>query len=320
MSVILDALKKAEAGRQQDGVPELRGAQNTARLAIDRQRRLWFVALFGTLICTGAAWFTFVEQPRRLNADPITAQETSQDGGTLDSASQNPAQIALAVSDSGELQQAKLGSSASPDLLPSGSEGATLVNSEAFLPASTPQILQMSTAAAKRSSSPNSDFAALPTLSSPNTGAAQPIFAQLPVPNGSASTEQTTEPALPSIDSQSMAVATLTAENTGGSEAVITTNSPAPELVLQAAQQTTAAAASIPELYQLDYQTRNALPKLGLTVHVFDVNPTRSFVIVNNKRFNEGEQIDGTVLIAKIRRDGVECEFKGKRFLLPRQL
>ena len=334
MSVILDALKKAEADRQKDGVPEIRGAQSTARLANDRQRRLWFIALLGTLVCTGAAWFTFVGKPVQPFASPTAAQNATEVTKSAGNAVMTPAEATQVRQPIGERQIVDATTQNAFGLVQSSSEGGSVTNSDAFLPAPAPELLQFSTSAAKRAAAEQNTMASLPSLAIPNTGAAQPVFVQGPKtllepvlesPPATALVDNIVKP--PSNSAQATAY-TITpgtepeapAAQMANPEIKVSTNAPSPDLVLQAAKQTAAAAADVPELYQLDYPTRHALPKLGLTLHVFDANPARSFVIVNNKRFAEGEQIEGTVLVAKIRREGVECEFNGQRFILPRQL
>ena len=328
MSVILDALKKAEAERQRDGVPEIRGAQSTTRLANARRRRLWFISLLGTLVCTGAAWFTFVGAPSTSESNTLAGEQTLESVKSSKSAATSAAgNAATAQNEIGLNSQTAIASASDGALrqLQPSAEGANTMGSEAFMPAPAPELMQVSTGAAKRldeNSSAQSTFAAIPQLTQPDTGAAQPVYAGSPAnpaqADEHANTLQTSAPAEQIPVQMAVTGAAPQAVNTPPSGQVI--NAPPPEQVLQAALQTTAAANNVPELYQLDYPTRHALPKLSLTLHVFDTNSARSFVIVNNKRFSEGEQIEGSVLVAKIRRDGVECEFNGQRFMLPRQL
>jgi hypothetical protein len=331
MSVILDALKKAEADRQRDGVPEIRGAQSTARLANARRRRLWFIALLGTLVCTGAAWFTLVGVRKAANDLPLAEQRGLPNGNGAAVSDQTPTGGETAqTSSNGQTTTGQNGSGTMDASFANAAssaqtyaEGTSTMNSDAFLPAPAPELLQANTAAAKRVA--EDSFAAIPavaipTLAQPNTGAAQPVYVSAQNPQNLVADQReiASNQALTSMAAAEPTLATVDinlaqTQQTGSAP-------PAPELVLQAAQQTVSAAASVPELYQLDYPTRHALPKLGLTVHVYDANSARSFVIVNNKRFGEGEQIEGSVLVAKIHREGVECEFNGQRFMLPRQL
>jgi len=326
MSVILDALKKAEADRQRDGVTEIRGVQSTARLANDRQRRLWFIFLLGTLVFTGAAWLTFVKNPPTPSENAISAQKASGSAKETASIALITGETAQSGSNLGDLQSDEDKNIGSYAPVHSNAVGASSMSSDAFLPALAPELIQMSTGAAKRADAAQNVVKTLPTLAIPSTGAAQPIFAQLQATQSAASGLVIEDTAQAQTASRQAATNTLasttesTVDVTPNSQIAEAASAPAPELVLEAAKQTANAAAIIPELYQLDYPTRQALPKLGLTVHVFDPNPARSFVIVNNKRFGEGEQIEGGVLIAKIRREGVECEFNGQRFILPRQL
>jgi hypothetical protein len=53
-------------------------------------------------------------------------------------------------------------------------------------------------------------------------------------------------------------------------------------------------------------------------MHVWNVEPTMRFVIVNDQRLVEGESAAAGVSVSEIRREGVVFEFQGQRFLLPR--
>jgi general secretion pathway protein B len=328
MSVILDALKKAEAERQRDGVLEIRGAQSTTRLANARRRRLWFISLLGTLVCTGAAWFTFVGAPSTSESNTLAGEQTLESVKSGESAA-NSAVVDAAIAQNEVALNGQTAIAAASDgtfkQVQASAEGASTMGSEAFMPAPAPELMQMSTGAAQRiddNSSAQSTLAAIPQLAQPDTGAAQPVYADSPAnPAPAVELANAAHMSAPAGQiAQHMAASEQAPQTVNIAPSSQVISAPPPEQVLQAAIQTTAAANNVPELYQLDYPTRHALPKLGLTLHVFDANPARSFVIVNNKRFGEGEQIEGSVLVAKIRREGVECEFNGQRFMLPRQL
>jgi general secretion pathway protein B len=60
------------------------------------------------------------------------------------------------------------------------------------------------------------------------------------------------------------------------------------------------------------------LPPLRLSMHVWNADPARRFVILGEARAVEGEAAGDDLRIVEIRRDGVVLEFRGTRFLLPR--
>jgi hypothetical protein len=74
----------------------------------------------------------------------------------------------------------------------------------------------------------------------------------------------------------------------------------------------------VPLVWELPLATRQSLPKLTIAMHVWNVEPTMRFVIVNDQRLVEGESAAAGVSVSEIRREGVVFEFQGQRFLLPR--
>ncbi len=71
-------------------------------------------------------------------------------------------------------------------------------------------------------------------------------------------------------------------------------------------------------VWELPLSTRTALPKLSLIMHVYSADPTQRFVVINGDRHVEGDALADDLSIVEIRPDGVVLDYKGKRFLLPR--
>ncbi|HWS28375.1 MAG TPA: general secretion pathway protein GspB, partial [Xanthomonadales bacterium] len=76
----------------------------------------------------------------------------------------------------------------------------------------------------------------------------------------------------------------------------------------------------LPDVYQLPYATRKDLPKLNLTMHVYSPIAEERFIVLNGKRYTlesaePGPELDLLDIVA----DGAVFEFRGQRFLLPRQ-
>lgn len=75
---------------------------------------------------------------------------------------------------------------------------------------------------------------------------------------------------------------------------------------------------ALPEVWQLPLPTRQALPALALTMHVYSADPAQRFALINDKRVGENSPLDNGLDVREIRPDGVVLEFRGERFLLPR--
>ena len=75
------------------------------------------------------------------------------------------------------------------------------------------------------------------------------------------------------------------------------------------------ATSALPELGAAD---RAALPALKLTLHYFNPDAARRFVLINGERFGEGQDAAPGVRVLEIRPEGVMLEFRGHAFYLPR--
>ena len=67
---------------------------------------------------------------------------------------------------------------------------------------------------------------------------------------------------------------------------------------------------------ELDPQSRRALPPLRLTMHMWNDDPGKRFVILDGQRLSEGDHA-GEAVIESIRRDGVLLDWNGRKLLLP---
>jgi len=96
---------------------------------------------------------------------------------------------------------------------------------------------------------------------------------------------------------------------------------PAPvysEVTAAAPVSSPAAEPDLPELRELPSALRADLPPLRVSMHVFDADPARRFVLIDGRRLTEGGRIDTGLDLVEIRRDGSVLAFRGQRFLLPR--
>jgi general secretion pathway protein B len=86
------------------------------------------------------------------------------------------------------------------------------------------------------------------------------------------------------------------------------------------AEAATAPAESLLLVYQLPYSIRKELPKLDLSMHVFAPDREERFVVLNGKRYQlDGAQPGPEVNLLDISELGAVLEFRGQKFLLPRQ-
>ena len=77
-------------------------------------------------------------------------------------------------------------------------------------------------------------------------------------------------------------------------------------------------ASDVPELGELPSAFRQSLPPMKLTLHYFNAEPARRFVLINGVRAIEGQPVEGGMTVVEIRADGVVLEFRGTRFFLSR--
>ncbi len=122
-------------------------------------------------------------------------------------------------------------------------------------------------------------------------GEVSPLSAEVKEP-------RVTPPALP----------TATARPTQGS------STPAPATVTAPASDSD----YLPTLTELQLANRIAVSPMHVDVHVFNEDPQRRFVLINTRKYKEGERMTEGPLLESIRRDGVVLYYRGQRFLLPR--
>ncbi|MGA8278487.1 MAG: general secretion pathway protein GspB [Rhodanobacteraceae bacterium] len=73
-----------------------------------------------------------------------------------------------------------------------------------------------------------------------------------------------------------------------------------------------------PMVWELPLKTRTALPKLSMIMHVYSPDPAKRFIVLNGDRHVEGDDINDDLSLVEIRPDGAVLDYKGQRFLLPR--
>ena len=286
MSIIFDALKRAEAQAQKGQTPTLA----SVRLSKVRSKaRLWALA---SLFVLGLSVWWFISTSVKPN-DTIASADVVKPSATAGEL----------LSDS--VPQANLSSKEIPAELQNPVVATDLSASAALAarPASTSELK----AGGGRLS--------VPSLDMPLTGAAQfdkkpeLVVAVAPPVSPPAPPPAKPTPQLPeSKPAEAIAPPVSVAEVVPPvvTPPVVTPSPVAPEPAL-------------PSVFELDYKLRYELPKMAVSMYVYNAQQQFRFVIIGGKRHAEGELIESKVSITKIRADGLECEFQGTRFFYPRQ-
>lgn len=76
---------------------------------------------------------------------------------------------------------------------------------------------------------------------------------------------------------------------------------------------------SLPTLDQLPASRRPPPESLRMNIHAYADNPERRFVLINMRRYREGDRLEDGTTLQFITPDGAILEHQGKRFHLPRQ-
>ncbi|HEX7030357.1 MAG TPA: general secretion pathway protein GspB [Gammaproteobacteria bacterium] len=74
-----------------------------------------------------------------------------------------------------------------------------------------------------------------------------------------------------------------------------------------------------PPLEALPAAIRIRLPKLQVNIHAWSENPEERFVLINLRRYQEGDRLEEGPMLRRILRNGVVLEFEGTLFTLPRR-
>ena len=61
-----------------------------------------------------------------------------------------------------------------------------------------------------------------------------------------------------------------------------------------------------------------SLPDLRLSLHVYDADPSRRYLLLNGMRLREGDVMPDGLRVERITEDGAVMGWRGRRFLLPR--
>jgi general secretion pathway protein B len=281
MSLILEALKKSEAERRLGQAPGLMTPVAISRTSGLRSRWLLVTgALLGAAALAAGWWWT----SRTVDSEDV-----------------------LPPSD-GSVAQSK----------PAGDQAAVVVRSttiEAPSPADpTPASARTVSRPANGSTGNNPGVASRPSvLSVSATPDAMPSDPQF------ASVERESIPiaATTSISQATQAVAPADVAPLPQQPAASSSPTP-PPVETSSPVDSAIEAPDLPRLVQLAASERGALPPLKLSMHVYAPQAPDRFVLIDGRRYREGEKLAASLQIIEIRRDGVVLDFNGRRFLLMR--
>ncbi|GMU43223.1 MAG: general secretion pathway protein GspB [Xanthomonadales bacterium] len=329
MSLILDALKKSEAERRR-GLPPTLCVQFDS--APRRARRAPWVAGAGAALLAAGLVGGWVWMGRGKLAGELDAPGTVPMAGSAVDASSST-QLAQSGGDPGRVAAPTVGPAAGTDpvfrtagaeaafgSVAGGGNGVSV--SGGGLP--VPERAMLFT--------PSVDPA--PDVASAPPPPAAP--GSTPVVTASPAQAQITEPAVAAPEAQ-VAASSATPETPPPAAAMVdpvaqvATPEPVEPAPTLAHAQPSVMAAQAPDpgskseetllaIHQLPYATRKDLPKLALSMHVYSPEPGESFVVLNGKRYGTDTPPPGPELeLLSIIADGVVLEYRGQRFLLPRQ-
>lgn len=308
MSLILDALKKSEAERRRGQPPRL----NTAHALPARHRRAPTVAFSAIgLIAVGAAgaWLMARWQGPNPVAVPLASapsaaqavNESAIDQSTQSLAMATTAPAAMVATDASvatasmpTVETAALGT------VMGGGQG--VMHSGGGLPSPARAALVTPTV----QPAPES----LQAVATPLPAAAAPTAAP---------------PAMVPVPAEPAAAVSAPVAAAAAPAVVADSAAPAPAPMPQSVPSSVAPALvevdpAVPTIHQLAYATRRELPKLDLSMHVYSPRVESRFVVLNGKRFDaESPPPAPDLALVEIVRDGVVLDFRGTRFLLPRQ-
>lgn len=279
MSLILEALKKSESERRLGQAPGLMTPMRASHYGDDR-RRFGAILAMALLLSAlgGAAWWALRPVVETSERGPSTMASTPAD-------TSKPADVAIPP-------------------LPIDPE---TVSAPAATAASETEVTAPSTPpttppAALRSTAPAEDVD-LPAPRDPEFDSVERESAAV-MPD---TLERPVEPAAPTTPAARESEAIAREASPGVP--------PAPPI---AGDPLGIAAAELPRFDQLPASERESLPPLKLSMHLYTDAPATRFALIDGRRYTDGERIAESLRVVEVRRDGVELDFNGRRFLLPR--
>jgi len=72
----------------------------------------------------------------------------------------------------------------------------------------------------------------------------------------------------------------------------------------------------LPSWYELPLEFRNRLSLPRLDLHAYSEEPRNRFILVNLKKYREGDRLDSGLILQEILPDGMVMSYRGERFLV----
>lgn len=283
MSLILEALKKSERQRRLGEMPNLGTPVLTAR----RRRSLlpWLVGAIAVALAVGA-WLRFAPPPQSITPPPADATVSVPAASAPPSVAPPPTSVPAA-----------------PTVAPPAS---TVARAKPTSPPATPDIPLPS-----GDDRPGSvaDGPLSPLVAGPRKPPATAPAAVAPATRPALATQAAKPAAAPAA---AVTPKSPAATATGAPATASTPVQPAPR------KPVAPAVPDLPSVWEMPYAVRKDLPALALTMHVYSSVPAERFVVIEGERHVEGDDLGDGVILREIRGDGIVLDFKGQRFVYPR--
>ncbi|HEU4665226.1 MAG TPA: general secretion pathway protein GspB [Dokdonella sp.] len=296
MSLILEALKKSEQQRRLGEMPTL----GTPALP-SRRRRSWLplaIGLVAVALAVGG-WLMMRRPPRSTDEVAPAAPRSAAAGTAAVKPPAAPARPARAETKPASAKPAAGGAIVAAPVVPmptTDRPGAVALPPNAAL---------VGTPGATKPGGPSRTPAAAPPQPKPTATA--PATAATKAPAMSETKAAAAPGAKPGVPNVAAAAPGAKPDARAGSNAA--TPKPAPAQPRQPV---------LPSVWDLPYGTRKELPDLKLTMHVFSNDAAERFIVIEGERHVEGDDLGNGVVLREIRADGMVLDFKGQRFLYPR--
>ncbi len=308
MSFLLDALRKSDARRRQQGPPGLHSAETT----LPRRRRrggglkLVLVSMMGAVVLAGALASVAVFRPHWLpdRVAAVIAPADIPDSEAPTTATGQPSEADQIARRLSEMERATALDAASEDEALAGLDAAQSDHTVADQTAgeAEPEVV------VDRRQPLGSRAARTVTRQAPQRETP-------PVPADEAMAELERRVAESAAD-RSAPPPRRTARPEPANESASAGESAQSGTATEPQQPLHSDVAEYVRVWELPLSVRRNLPDLDLTIHVFSPRENERFVLVNGERYIAGDVLGQGVQLVDIRREGAIVDFRSHRFLL----
>jgi general secretion pathway protein B len=175
-------------------------------------------------------------------------------------------------------------------------------------------LLPLAAPAAPAAPAPDAAATTAATTTPTDRVATQPRFRPPPpaaIPTKAPASEAPPQPETTATNTLPPSTTTSQAVATAPVPAISVPDRPAPS-----APPPTAATGALLQLSDLSPEERKSLPPLKLSMHLWNPDPAKRFVIVDGNRVGEGGRV-GDAVVAAITSDGLELDWNGRRLQVP---